>query len=85
MNNPQKNKDLGVWREEDVVAHDWEKAKAENNIDVLIGFVHWDYEQSYYPAKETSNVAHSLLGKHKFNIIIGHGPHVLQVNIVVYF
>lgn len=79
MNHPAKNKDLGVWREEDVLAENWEEVKKKEKIDTLIGFCHWDYEQSYYPSNETCVSAHKLLGKHKFNVIIGHGPHVLQV------
>jgi hypothetical protein len=51
MNNNSKNVQLPIFREEDVLNVHWKSVKEKEGIDFLIGFVHWDYEQSYIPAK----------------------------------
>lgn len=51
MNNNSKNVKLPIFREEDVLSVDWKSVKEKEKLDFLIGFVHWDYEQSYIPDK----------------------------------
>ncbi len=72
-----------IYREVDILAADWKKIKQQERIDFLIGFVHWDFEQSYIPAPDTTATALRLLLEYDFDFICGHGPHVLQTVEVV--
>lgn len=78
MNNSAKNQYLPIFREEDILGVDWNDVKKKEGIDFLIGFVHWDFEQSYIPSPSTASNAYRLLVEQDFDIIVGQGPHVLQ-------
>jgi len=76
MNRNYKNKSLPIYREEDVINVDWKEAKEKHDIDILIGFPHWDFEQMYCPFSNTVDFAGKLL--QNFDILCGTGPHVMQ-------
>ena len=91
MNNNSKNINLPIFREEDILLVNWIEVKNIYKLDFLVGFVHWDFEQSYIPKhvqefskkfltnfQETSELAHKLVLEQGFDAIVGHGPHVLQ-------
>jgi len=78
MNSNAARRHFPIWRAEDVAAHDWATLREEHSIDALIGFPHWDFEQSYIPDESTTILANHLVGKGAFDAIIGHGSHVCQ-------
>eukprot|EP00873_Tetraselmis_striata_P038891 jgi/Tetstr1/459155/TSEL_004602.t1 len=77
MNWPHKSRKVPVYRTEDMLAMDWRQVKAAGGVDVLVAFVHWDREQSYWPQQETCRMGQELLAR-GFDAVVGHGPHVLQ-------
>lgn len=46
--------------------------------DYLIGFPHGHVEQSYMPEKTTRKKWINLMEPNGFDLVVGHGPHVLQ-------
>lgn len=76
MNHDKEHYRKGIIRETDLT--DAKVAEIKNEHDLLIGFVHGNEEQSYYPLKKTRDRWCNMMGEKKFDIIVGHGPHVLQ-------
>lgn len=67
-----------AWRTLDQVLHtDWERVKAERDIDILIGVPHWDRQFYYFPSGETQVQAELLIDA-GFDLISGSHPSVLQ-------
>lgn len=78
MNNDSKHIKKPITRAEDISPLLIQKIKNMQKLDILIGFVHGNEEQSYYPLKETRDRWNTLLGTDKFDFIVGTGPHVIQ-------
>lgn len=74
MNSEGKHLRKPVCRETDLSDSVLSTLKAEH--EYLVGFVHGNEEQSYYPLKETRDRWVGYM-KH-FDAIVGHGPHVLH-------
>lgn len=77
MNNARRNQSLNIMRTSDVLGFDWAKYKVKNNIQALIGFPHWDFEQSFWPMEDTQILAKKCVDL-GFDVLVGHGPHVVQ-------
>lgn len=76
MNHDKQHYKKKVIRETDIT--DKVIRDIKNNHDMLFGFAHGNEEQSYYPLKETRNRWYDLVGAGKFDVIVGHGPHVVH-------
>lgn len=76
MNNDWKHYKKKIVRETDLTHKVVKEIKQKN--DVLIGFPHGNEEQSYYPLKKVRDYWMSLIGTDKFDLIVGHGPHVVH-------
>jgi hypothetical protein len=76
MNHDGDHYQKPIVRERDISLKAISKLKQDHSI--LIGFPHGNEEQSYHPIKETRDRWISLMGKEKFDVIVGHGPHVLH-------
>lgn len=76
MNRDKLHHKKPIVRMEDLKSSTLEKIKEGH--DRLIGFAHDNEEHSYYPLKKTRDQWLKLLGKGKFDLIVGHGPHVIQ-------
>lgn len=77
MNHDARHFKKPIVRKEDVTLERIEEIKRKHAV--LIGFPHGNEEQSYYPLKEVRDRWRFLLGKERFDLIVGHGPHVAQV------
>lgn len=76
MNHDKLHYKKNIVRETDLNEDVITEIKGEH--DVLIGFAHGNEEQSYYPLKETRDRWCDLISERKFDVIVGHGPHVLH-------
>jgi poly-gamma-glutamate capsule biosynthesis protein CapA/YwtB (metallophosphatase superfamily) len=76
MNHDKQHYKKKIIRETDLTSA--KIAKIKDKHDMLIGFAHGNEEQSYYPLKETRDRWCNLISERKFDVIVGHGPHVLQ-------
>jgi hypothetical protein len=76
MNFDKKHFNKKILREDDISEEVIAHIKSEHHI--LIGFPHGNEEQSYYPLKETRDRWCQLMGQQAFDIIVGHGPHVIH-------
>ena len=76
MNNDGKHYQKKIVRETDLGDEKIEEIKESH--DALIGFPHGNVEQSYHPMKETRDRWTHMMGRDKFDVIVGQGPHVLQ-------
>ena len=76
MNHDKQHHKKKIIRETDIT--DAVATDIKDSHDMLFGFAHGNEEQSYYPLKETRDRWCSLLDKTKFDVIVGHGPHVLH-------
>ncbi|MET0285657.1 MAG: CapA family protein [Polyangiales bacterium] len=67
-----------AWRRPaQVLNTDWERVKAERDLDLLIGVPHWDRQFHFFPSVETY-VRGELLIEAGFDVIAGSHPSVLQ-------
>lgn len=76
MNHDSKHFKKPIIRDTDITEENITKIKREHSA--LIGFAHGNEEQSYYPLKDLRDRWSKLMGPTKFDIIVGHGPHVLH-------
>lgn len=77
MNNDKSHyKKMEIIRETDLTEGTIALVKSKH--DILIGFPHGNEEQSYHPLKETRDRWCGLMGSNKFDLIVGHGPHVVH-------
>lgn len=76
MNHDKEHYKKKIIRETDIT--DTVAADIKESHDMLFGFAHGNEEQSYYPLKKTRDRWRRLIDKKKFDVIVGHGPHVLQ-------
>lgn len=76
MNRDHEHYKKGIIRDSDLSPDAVEKVKDKH--DILIGFAHGNEEQSYYPLKATRDRWSNLIDQNKFDLIVGHGPHVLH-------
>ncbi len=76
MNGDKKHFKKPVVRGVDLISKVVEKIKRDHNF--LIGFAHGNEEQSYHPLKNTRDRWINLIDQDKFDLIVGHGPHVVQ-------
>ncbi|NGX60501.1 MAG: Capsule biosynthesis protein CapA [Chlamydiae bacterium] len=76
MNRDYRHYKKKIIRETDLA--DSAITQIKDKVDMLFGFAHGNEEQSYSPLKETRDRWRDLLCEHKFDVIVGHGPHVLQ-------
>jgi poly-gamma-glutamate capsule biosynthesis protein CapA/YwtB (metallophosphatase superfamily) len=76
MNHDKQHHKKKIIRETDIT--DAVATQIRDSHDMLFGFAHGNEEQSYHPLKETRDRWCSLIDKKKFDVIVGHGPHVLH-------
>ncbi len=76
MNDENLHTKKRIMREKDLTEDFLSQATSEETL--LIGFPHGNEEQSYYPLKETRDRWKRLMGPKRFQVIVGHGPHVVH-------
>jgi poly-gamma-glutamate capsule biosynthesis protein CapA/YwtB (metallophosphatase superfamily) len=77
MNRDKEHYKKGIIRETDITSEDAADT-IRTNHGFVIGFVHGNEEQSYYPKEETRERWYRLIENRTFDVIVGHGPHVLH-------
>lgn len=76
MNSDKKHYKEPIVREEDLSPDLIQSFRKK--YDYLIGFPHGNVEQSYNPEKKTRDGWIKLMQPNGFDLVVGHGPHVLQ-------
>lgn len=74
-----------VYRQEDIYGKDaetckvdWDQVKEANqDIDIIIAYPHWDWEFQHFPHKDTVNQATSLFDN-GIDLVVGAHSHTLQ-------